>query len=92
MVETFSGHFAAVFGLGENKGSLDHCLDVKRQAARAPVAGDTVLANSLSNVRLERCGMPADALLTCLTDGWMGAIDLLHHGSGKAGKVGQFSL
>jgi hypothetical protein len=38
MIETFSGHFAAVFGLGENEGSLDDCLDVKRQAARAPSA------------------------------------------------------
>ena len=92
VIETCSGDFGAVLGLGENEGSLDDRLDVKCQAAGAPVSGDTTLANGLSNVRLERCGMSADALLTCLTDGRVGAIDLLHHGSDEAGKVGQFSL
>jgi hypothetical protein len=92
VIETCSRYFGAVFGLSENEGSLDDCLDVKCQAAGAPIAGDTALANGLSNVRLESCGMSADALLTCLTDGRVGAIDLLHHGSDEAGKVGQFSL
>ncbi len=92
VIETCSGGLGAVLGLGENEGSLDDCLDVKCQAVRAPVTSDPALANGLRNVRLESCGMSADALLTCLTDERVGAVDLLHHGSDEAGKVGQFSL
>jgi hypothetical protein len=92
VIETGGGYLGAVLGLGENEGSLDDCLDVKCQAARAPVAGDTALANGLRDVRLESCGMSADALLTCLADGRVCSIDLLHHGSDEAGKVGQVTL
>jgi hypothetical protein len=92
MIEAGGGDFRAFSGFGEDEGSLKDRLGVEGETSRGPVGNNAVFPDRLSNVGLESRGVIGDALFTGLTDRRMRSVDFLHHGSDKAGEIGQITL
>ncbi len=92
MIEAGGGNVRTLLGFRENEGSLNDGLGVEREASGGPLSLDAVLAHGFGDVGLERCGVPADALVAGFADGRVGLIHFLNHGSDEAGEVGQIAL
>src|SRR5258708_35200239 len=63
MIEAFAGDRGGVLRFGENERALDDGLGIKRETSCAPIGADPEIAHRFGNVRFERGGVLAYALL-----------------------------
>jgi len=91
MVDACGSDLAIVFRFRENERALDGGLGIERQALRGPVRVDVPPAHGFFDVGNQRRSVLADTAIAGLADGRVRVVDLLHHGAGEAGEVGQLT-
>ena len=92
MLQAVGGHLRALPGLGQDEGTLDHGLDVQRQAVGAPGCTGGVKPPRLGDVFRKHRAMHPKLRVAGLADGGVRVVDLLHQGAEQAGVVGQLAL
>jgi hypothetical protein len=74
----------ALLSLGQDEGSLNHCLRVEGKARGSPVGGNAVLFDGSVDVVYERGRMGGDAPVANFADRRMRVVGFLNHGAKQA--------
>jgi hypothetical protein len=91
MVDACGSDLEIVSCLRENERALEGGLSVEREALGGPVREHVPLAHGFFDVWNQRRSMLADTAIAGVADGRVRVVDLLHHGAGEAGEVGQLT-
>jgi hypothetical protein len=82
---------AVVFCFCENERALEGGLGIEREAFRGPLREHVPLTDRFFDVGNQRRSVLVDTAIAGIADGRVCVVDLLHHGAGEAGVVGQLA-